>query len=195
MKYRIHWLLGGLALAVSAATFAGAPDEAAIPIVSKPYGGELTLSVDVTDPARKIIRVHETIPVAAGALSLYYPKWIPGEHAPSGPLSGITALKISARGSDVAWRRDLVDMYTLHLSVPAGVNALDVDFEFLSPLAGGQFGQSASVTPRVAVLEWNQLLFYPAGYGAHGIEVAPSVSLLPGWQFGTALERASGTAT
>jgi predicted metalloprotease with PDZ domain len=195
MKKNIHWRLGALALAALAASVAGAADETTIPIVNKPYVGELTLSIDLTDPGRKIIRVHETIPASSGALSLYYPKWIPGEHAPSGPISGITALKISARGTDVVWQRDLVDMYTLHVTVPAGVNALDVDFDFLSPLAGGQFGQSASVTPRVAVIEWNQLLFYPAGYGAHSIELAPSVKLLPGWQFGTALERAGGSAT
>jgi predicted metalloprotease with PDZ domain len=189
-----HWRLWCAAVVAgvlgAAAVFAQQAD--APPIVNKRYAGELTLAVDLTDAARKIVRVHETIPVAAGSLALYYPKWIPGEHAPSGPITGITALKISAHGTDIAWHRDLVDMYTLHLTVPSGVTALDVDFAFLSPLGGGEFGQSASITPRIAVLEWNQVLFYPAGYGSHSIEFAPSIKLLPGWGFGTALERASG---
>jgi predicted metalloprotease with PDZ domain len=194
MKKLGYWYLGCAALAAAlAGSVANSSDEAAIPIVDKPYNGELTLSVDLTDSARKIIRVHETIPVAPGAFSLYYPKWIPGEHAPSGTLSGITALKISAHGADILWRRDLTDMYTLHLNVPSGVGALDVDFNFLSPLGGGEFGQTASLTPRLAILEWNQVLFYPAGYGSHSIQLAPSVKLPPGWQFGTALERAGGT--
>src|SRR5450631_3283706 len=71
------------------------------------YAGELTLTVDLTDPAQKIFRVRERIPVQAGAVTLYYPKWIPGEHSPSGPVDNVTGLIITADhgGQRVEWRR------------------------------------------------------------------------------------------
>ena len=128
-----------------------------------PYPGKLSVAVDMHDAARKIFAVHETIPVAPGNLTLRYPKWIPGEHSPSGTLIGVTAMQIKADGKPLAWRRQLVDMFAIDVQVPAGVKELTVDFDYLSPGAGGEFGQSASATPHLAELEWNQVLFYPAG--------------------------------
>lgn len=180
-----------IAALAAAVAFFPAPclAETAVPL-DQPYLGALTLSVDLRDAARKIFRVHETIPAQPGALTLYYPKWIPGEHSPSGPITGVTGLKITAKGLRVAWRRDLENMYVLHPEVPEGASALDLDFEFLSPTEGGQFGQSVSATPRLVDLEWNQVLFYPAGYYARRITVEPSVALPEEWGFGTALETA-----
>jgi predicted metalloprotease with PDZ domain len=160
----------------------------AMPVLDTPYPGQLSLSVDLSDSARKIFRVKETIPVSSGALTLYYPKWIPGEHGPTGTIDGVTGLIISGNGQRIAWRRDLEDMFTLHLEVPAGVSALDIEFQFLSPTDGGAFGGSVSATSKIVDLEWNQVAFYPAGYNAHAIKIQPSVKLPAGWGFGTALE-------
>jgi predicted metalloprotease with PDZ domain len=153
-----------------------------------PYG-ELTLTVSLQDPGQRIFHVQERIPVSPGALSLYYPKWIPGEHSPSGTLDSVTALAIRADGGQrIEWRRDLEEMFTLHLVVPAGVKALQLEFDLLSPGAsGGDYGQSVSVTDRIEDLEWNQVVFYPAGYAAHKITLRPSVKLPTGWGYGTAL--------
>ena len=153
------------------------------------YPGSLGLHVDLTDAPRKIFRVRETIPVRPGPLTLYYPKWIPGEHSPSGPLANVVGVEITGNGRRIAWRRGLLDMYALHLDVPAGVDTLDLGFQFLSPTGGGEFGQSVSATPRLVDLEWNQVVFYPAGWYSRAITVRPSVQLPPGWQFGTALTR------
>ena len=148
----------------------------------------IKLDVDLTESARQLFHAREAIPVKPGALTLYYPKWIPGEHSPSGPLENLAGLKIDAGGKALAWRRDPVDMYAIHLDVPAGVARLDVSFDFLSPGAGGEFGQSVSATPDIVDLEWNQVLLYPAGSPSKEIPFDPSVKLPAGWQFGTALE-------
>ncbi|MGA9333860.1 MAG: M61 family peptidase [Rudaea sp.] len=162
--------------------------------LDQPYPGTLTLHVDLRGAARKIFRVHETIPVHAGNVDLYYPKWIPGEHGPTGPIVNVTGLVINGNGRRIAWRRDLLDMYTLHLSVPEGVMRIDLDFQFLSPTRGGAFGGSVSATAKLVDLEWNQVAFYPAGYWSRDIRIEPSVELPPGWQFGTALETAGRDA-
>lgn len=152
----------------------------------------ISLHVDLTDATRKIFRAQETIPVSAGKLRLEYPKWIPGEHSPSGTISGVTGLQISGNGQRIAWRRDLRDMFAVNLEVPAGVTELKLQFEFLSPTGGGDFGQSVSATPRIVDLSWNQVLFYPAGKNSLALPVEASVTLPAGWQFATALERIGG---
>lgn len=156
------------------------------------YPGALTLQVDLRDAPRKIFHAAETIPVQAGPLTLYYPKWIPGEHAPSGPIQNVAGLSFTANGQTLPWRRDLTDMYAIHLEIPRGVSRLDVAFDFLSPTGGGEFGQSVSATPNIVDLEWNQVLMYPAGYASRAITFEPSVQLPAGWQYATALEPHSG---
>ena len=82
----------------------------------------ITLNVDATQAAQDIIHTQMTIPVSPGPLTLYYPKWIPGEHAPDGPIVNLTGLKFSGNGKTIEWHRDLVDMFAFHLNVPQGVN-------------------------------------------------------------------------
>lgn len=164
---------------------------AAETLTDKRYMGPLSVDVDLRQAARKIFSVHEEIPVKPGAFTLLYPKWIPGEHSPSGTLDSVTGLKISANGRPLPWRRDLVNMFAINLDLPSGVSRLDVDFQFLSPAGGGEFGESTSATPTLAEIEWNQVAFYPAGYPVRQITIEPSIRVPDGWQFATALERKS----
>lgn len=154
----------------------------------QPYPGTLNLSVDLRDAARRIFRVRESIPARPGALNLYYPKWIPGEHSPNGTINGVTGLRISAGSKLIDWRRDLDDPFLLHVDVPAGAASVELEFQFLSPNTGGAYGGSVSATPRLLELEWNQVLFYPAGYPVRQIPVSAGVRLPDGWGYGTPLE-------
>ena len=85
----------------------------------------ITLQVDATQAPQKIIHTRMAIPVSPGPLTLYYPKWIPGEHGPDGPIDNLAGLKFIADGKTVPWRRDLVDMFAFHLLIPQGVSVLD----------------------------------------------------------------------
>ena len=69
-------------------------------------------------------RTHEVMAVKEGPLTLYYPKWIPGEHEPDGPIANVTGLKFTANGKTIPWKRDLLDVFTFHVDVPAGANRL-----------------------------------------------------------------------
>ncbi len=140
------------ALALTATAFAQIPEP-----IDQPYPGTINLNVDLTDAARKIFRVHEVIPATPGTLVLHYPKWIPGEHGPTGTLDGVTGVVVTAGGERVTWRRSLTDMYSLQLDVPPGAKAIEVDFQFLSPSGGANFGASQSVTPKLLVVEMNQV--------------------------------------
>jgi predicted metalloprotease with PDZ domain len=151
-----------------------------------PYPGTVAIHVDASDTAQGIFRVHETVPVQAGTLTLLYPQWIPGDHSPSGPVAMLAGLKVSAGGKPLKWTRDKYDVYAFHLDVPAGVSSVDLDFQYLSARDGGY-----EMTDRMLDLEWNKVALYPAGHFSRGITFAPSVTLPRGWQFGSALETAS----
>jgi predicted metalloprotease with PDZ domain len=149
--------------------------------------GPIRLSVDATQAPQKILHAHMQIPVRPGPLTLQYPKWIPGEHMPDGPIIEVAGLKFSADGKAIPWRRDLVEMFSLHLDIPQGVTSLDVDLDFLLGATNSSFSAGGSATAALDVLSWNQLLLYPQGFPANAITFLPSLRLPAGWKFGTAL--------
>lgn len=159
-----------------------------------PYPGTITLQVDMTQAARKLYFVHETIPVKPGPLTLYYPKWLPGYHTPSGPVMDVAGLVFTANGKTVAWRRDLVDMFAIHLVVPPGVGTLDVAFDFLTATHDlGRGDGELQQSPVISDLQWNEVVFYPAGYASKAITIQPNVTLPETWHYATALVPHTGT--
>ena len=149
--------------------------------------GTIRLAVDASSAPQKILHVKETIPVKPGALTLYYPEWIPGEHAPDGPITDLAGLKFSARGKTIPWRRDLVEMFTFHLDVPQGADSLDVQLDFLLSAPASGFSAGASATAQLALISWNQVLLYPKGATIREIPFEASLRLPEGWKYGTAL--------
>ncbi|MCI0638254.1 MAG: hypothetical protein L0Y72_21130 [Gemmataceae bacterium] len=147
----------------------------------------IILRLDATEAPRRFLRAAMVIPAQPGPLTLYYPKWIPGEHGPTGPITDLAGLKIRAAGKDIPWRRDDEDMYAFHCKVPDGAEAVEVALDFLSPGAAGGFSAGASLTPNLAVLSWNQTLLYPKRVPAREILVQASLRLPPDWKFDTAL--------
>ena len=155
----------------------------------------VSISVDATTAPRKIFHATLKIPATAGNLTLYYPKWIPGEHAPDGPVADLAGLKFTVAGKPLKWRRDLLDGFTLHVEVPAGATEISADLDFLSPPTfEGGFTSGSSATDKLAVISWNQLLLYPAGYKSDDINYSASLKLPDGWKFGTPLPVASQSA-
>jgi predicted metalloprotease with PDZ domain len=152
----------------------------------------VTLFVDASSAPRKIFHAKLKIPASQGDLTLYYPKWIPGEHAPDGPVVDLAGLKFFAGGTTLKWRRDLLDGFTIHVDVPAGESEVNAELDFLSPAVfEGGFSAGSSATDKMAVISWNQVLLYPKGWNADEINYAASLKLPAGWKYGTALPIAS----
>lgn len=158
-----------------------------------PYPGEIALRVDATDLDHKVLRVTQTLPVKPGPLKLFFPRWLPGTHAPTGDISLLAGLQVSAGGKTLPWKRDTLDVYAFHVDVPAGATQLDLSFEHLAPV-GPQSGR-VIVTREMVNVQWNSVLLYPAGYRAANITVKPTLVLPAGWQAGTALRPAAAPAT
>ncbi|MBS0333436.1 MAG: peptidase M61, partial [Proteobacteria bacterium] len=134
-----------------------------------PYPGVLKVQVDATDIDRHIYRIHETIPVSkAGPMTLLYPQWLPGNHAPNGPLKTASGFVFKAGGQTLRWMRDPVDVFAFHIDVPAGATSVDVDFDLLTAVASDE-GRIV-MTPEMLSLEWIDLVLYPAGHFARRVQ-------------------------
>jgi predicted metalloprotease with PDZ domain len=158
------------------------------PQATRRYPGVIALQVDVTDVQRRIYRVTETIPVRPGPLVLYYPQWLPGNHAPRGQIDQLAGLRFRAGDRELAWKRDPLNVYAFTLQVPAGVTQLVAEFQVATPQAtdSGRVAR-VQVTPNLLGLQWNQVVLYPAGYAVRDIQVRATLQLPPGWKHATAL--------
>jgi predicted metalloprotease with PDZ domain len=148
----------------------------------------MTLELDARPAARGLMYAHLTIPAAPGPFTLVYPKWIPGEHGPTGPLPDLAYLKISAGGRALAWQRDTLDPYAFHLIVPAGANAIEADFDVLLNGPG-----ETMATQNLALVNWNRVLLYQNDTNSSRVFVKPSIILPSGWDYGTGLPGAHRT--
>src|SRR5690349_11456854 len=165
-------------------------------VVSAPLLAQdvVKLQVDATDAPRRIFHVRMTIPAKPGPMTLLYPEWIPGEHAPTGPIVNLVGLKIQSGGAIVPWKRDSVTLYAFHLDAPAGTTELEVAFDYISSPAPDGFTAGATATSQLAVLNWNLVLLYPQGSDADTLSYQATLRVPPNWRYGTALpiQRESG---
>ena len=143
----------------------------------------VVLELDASDAPQKIYHAHLVIPVQPGPVTLYYPKWIPGTHGPSGPIANVAGLKMHCDGKDVRWRRDDVDMYAFHCTAPEGAKTLDVALDLLAAGRGG-FGDQ---TANICVIRWNQFVLYPKGKPINEIGFQASLKVPTGWKMSTSL--------
>lgn len=153
----------------------------------------IRLHVDLTDAPRNIYHARLQIPVRAGEVSLVFPKWIPGNHRPSGPIGGLTGIRMQAGGEVLPWQRDPVEMYEFHVTVPGNVTTLDVSLDAITTLdSAGGGGPAAS--SNLLDLNWNAVVLYPKGSRSDDVTFESSITLPAGWQFGSALPvtRANG---
>ena len=169
-------------IAVLVVTLVPTPGSAAPP--APPIG----LVVDATEAPGRLLHARLEIPARPGPLTLVYPRWIPGNHSPSGPIADLTGLHLSANGRPLSWERDAVDLYAFHCRVPAGASRLEVTLDRLQS-ATGNLATGRSLTAQLAVIDWNELLLYPEGRPTDELTFAASLRLPAGWTCATSLTR------
>jgi predicted metalloprotease with PDZ domain len=143
----------------------------------------IQITADLSEAPRKIYHAEIDIPVQPGPVSLTTPKWIPGNHRPTGPADDITGVVFTANGKVLPWRRDDEDLYEFHVTVPEGVTTLHAHLDCIA---------TERVTQKMAVLEWEKLLLYPSHTPVANIPIQPSVKVPAGWGIGTALTPTDG---
>ncbi len=183
-------LVRSYAFAVAAFAIALAPSATLAQNANAPF----VLLVDASrTPVTGIVHVHETMPVTPGTFDFAYPRWVPGEHGPEGPIQNVGGLTVTEGGKIVTWSRDLSDLNEFHVAVPAGVSSIDVDFDYLGS-KDGTYGEARLATGTILAINWNQFLVYPEDADIAKTIFVPSI-VLPGpdWTAETALPEPSRT--
>ena len=76
-------------------------------------------------------------PAGPGKLALWYPKWVPGTHAPCGPVQDVAGLRLETPdGKTVPWRRDETEVYRVECDVPDGVESVRVRLDVICDKPG-----------------------------------------------------------
>jgi predicted metalloprotease with PDZ domain len=156
-----------------------------------PPPGPIKISVDATHAPQRVLHAKLEIPTRPGPLTLYYPKWMPADHSPDGPIPNLAGLKFSAGGKEIPWVQDDVDMYAFNLEIPAGVNSIEASLDFLISAPGPTIDFAASGSAKLFILMWNQVTLYPKGWPAHELTFNPTLTVPAGWKFNTSLPIAS----
>lgn len=151
----------------------------------------IELHINAQDFQRGILHVRETLMVGqrgagAGSLTVLYPEWLPGYHAPDAPLELIAGLRFCFRGAELQWQRDPVVVHAFHVSLPDEADHLEIEFQLLCPTAEEQ--GRVGFTSRHLNLQWNTVVLYPAGYVNSQVGVLANIDLPQGWSFACALE-------
>jgi hypothetical protein len=123
----------------------------------------IQITADLTEAPRKLYHAEIDLPVKAGPVTFITPEWIPGNHAPTGPIAHITGIVFYAVGKDgsmtkLDWRRDDVNLYEFHLEIPAGVSMVHAHLDAIAADRNSR---------HMACLEWERLMMYPAPAPAH----------------------------
>lgn len=149
------------------------------PVLAVAQKTPIQITADLSEAPRKLYHAEVDLPVKEGPLTLTTPKWIPGNHRPTGPVDDITGVVFTAGGKTLAWRRDDVDLYQFHVTIPKDVTTLHAHLDCIV---------TERVTQKMAVLEWEKLLLYPANIPVKEIAIQPSLKVPDGWGVGTALK-------
>ena len=174
----------GAACALIALSTLAVPERAA----AQPAAEQI--AVDATRAAQKIFHVAVTMPAAPGPFTFVYPKWIPGYHGPVGPIEDVVNMHVSAGGAPIDWRRDLVDMYAVHATVPTAATSVHIEFDVVgASRATARSIRSARRNSRSSNTVTSRSI--RKGATAEGTQVDATLTLPHGWTFGTALPVAS----
>ena len=138
----------------------------------------MTLTVDETQAVRRIAFVHEEISVRPGTLALAYPRWIPGENGPTGPIQQLAVLRIHSGTVSLPWTRDPEDIYLIHVDVPPGTDQIAVDFDTLT---------ENTISDHQLLLAWNTVVLYPVAIDKTRLMIEPSILLPANWKQGSSL--------
>ena len=152
------------------------------------YPGTMDLDIDATDVVRGVYRVTQTIPVKPGTddLVLLLPQWLPGKHSPTGDPALLNDIHFFAGTKTLAWKRDPVDVFAFHVTLPDGTRQITAKFVHTSPLQTSE--GRITMTREMLNLQWEKMSLYPAGHYVRQIKVKPTVKVPEGWTVFTALD-------
>lgn len=153
-------------------------------------GPKISVQVDAREISRSLLHARVELPATPGEMILWYPKWIPGVHAPGGPVQNLGGLRFkSAKGETLTWRRDEDELARFHVTVPAGVDRVVAELDYIcNQPSVNSSGVDSFGDLHLGVVNWNTVLLYPEGASIDAATASVQLTLPEGWRYGTALK-------
>jgi predicted metalloprotease with PDZ domain len=144
--------------------------------------GPIQIQVDATDTVHKVFSVIEIIPVQGeDSITLLYPRWEIGSHAPTISVADLAGLKLQINGRPLEWRRDPLDVNAFHVALPRNATTLEAHFQYLSPVSAGVMSRN------IVQVQWEHMMLYPQGLKVDDIPVVAQLRLPAGFQAASSL--------
>src|SRR5262245_48113040 len=166
----LTWCLAALAAAV--------PQPASAQGFAPPL--VLHVDVDAREAPRHLFHSRVSYDAERGPLVLSYPKWIQGDHGPSGPIQNVVGMRFTQDGKPLAWERDSLDWWTVKVQSGFGRVTAELDY---ADVTDGTVGTSA----RLGVVTFLDLVLLPAGMDAARLRVNTTLTIPDGWTAAGAL--------
>lgn len=160
---------------------------------------QIKMEVDARELNRALLHARLEVPATPGEMVLWYPKWIPGVHAPAGPSQNLAGLRFETpKGEAISWKRDDEELNRFLLKVPAGVDRVIVKLDYIcNQPSVNSSGVDSFGNSLLGAINWNTVLVYPEGSSIDTATASVHLRLPTSWKFGTALraekEAADGT--
>lgn len=156
-------------------------------------GVSMTMEVDASEITRKLLHTRIELDAKPGELVMWYPEWIPGIHAPRGPVENVAGLRVkSAQGDVLEWERDPHERYRFVITVPKGVSRLVIDLDYIcSQPSTNSNGVDSYGNSLIGVINWNTCLLYPEGVDVGSVSVDLSVKFPNDWKWASSLRESS----
>src|SRR5262245_33113261 len=116
----------------------------------------LVLELDARDLPRRLLHTRLELPCKPGRIALWFPKWVPGTHAPCGPVEDVAGLRLeTAGGKSIAWHRDETEPYRVECDVPAEAGSIVVRLDTICNAASIKaMGYLSYGNRSVGILNW-----------------------------------------
>ena len=152
-----------------------------------------TLDIDATDLPRMLLHAEQTINVPPGSadeLVLWYPKWVPGSHAPGGPVQNLAGLWITdPDGNDLEWRRTEGEAARIIVDLPDGTTAVNARFRYIcNQSSSNSHGLDSFGAEALGLISPNTVLLYPESARASAWDVQTTLTVPEGWSAACALD-------
>ncbi len=159
-----------------------------------------SLHIDATDLPRLLLSARQTIPLDANQrgtdLALWYPKWVPGSHAPGGPIQNIAGFAVSDQdGNAIKWSRTPGEVYRFIAHVPEAATELNIDFRYITnQSAANSHGLDSFGAADIGLISPNTVLVYPEGMHDGEWMIETTLTLPEDWKAACALEEVESEA-
>ncbi len=160
--------------------------------MSSAWAGTIQLEIDSTDLPRRLLHARLVFPVSGETLTLWYPRWLPGIHAPGGPIQNLVGLRFeSPRKERLEWRRNEEEPERFACALPKGITQVMVYLDYIcNQSTPNSVGVDSFGNSKIGVLNWNTCLLYPEGDQVGSLRVQASLKLPKGWRHTVALPKA-----